>query len=385
MEHALSLDTRVMNSLDAGDEFTPSREGEAPAEPRPPPAKTEPLNLGSSPTAPFANRGDAEYELAVQDPAGLTDAGGIDFASSRTALRTQAGKNTGAASSTGSGTQAVPAEGASPASEGGTAAKISQFTIVRHADLHGPRENDDTPLKQWGLVGGLALIGLIAISAAIFFATRLPSADQLYAVVKAAADRGDASELSSVETELARFMQHYPNDSRADEVKEYVGELEQYRLERRLKPRVLRGAARPAITPVERAYQDALQLAANDPETALDHFEAIIQVYGGEAEPNPGSADQRTTLQCLELARQQIASLRPEAEKLAADQRAAVQRHLDRAEQLSTSDRVAAVKIWNGIVTLYRDKRWAKDLVEIAQLQLAADRSQGELQPSGSP
>ena len=344
MEHALSLDTRVMSSLDAGDELEPFAPGEAP----PSPAKTEAVNPGLSPTAPLAASDDGEYHLAGDDATRVTGVGGSGAPRGRTALRTQAVQKTGAGSDSGQGTHAELRNKESPTNANAPAAKISQFTMVSDEELRGPRESDDTPLKQWGLAGALAIAGLIAISAAIFFATRSPSADQLYAVVKAAADRGGASELTAVENDLTRFLQLYPGDSRAEEVKEYVAELEQYRLERRLKPRILLGAASPAITPVERAYQAALQLANNDPEAALDQLEALLAVYGGAPETEASLTDQRTTSQCLELARQQVARLSPEVERLASEQRAAVQRQLDRAEQIAMADRPAAERIWQG-------------------------------------
>jgi hypothetical protein len=192
----------------------------------------------------------------------------------------------------------------------------------------------------------------------------------LYATVKAAADRGDAAELLPAEADLTRFLQLYPSDARAAEIKDYQAQLERYRLERRLKPSPLRGRTAQPLTPIERAYQDALRLAENDPEAALQRFEAFLAVFDGSADSEPIDEAKRTTAQCLELARQQVARLRPEVEKLVADQRAALQRQLDRADQLAKTDRSAAEKIWQGIITLYRDKQWASDLIETAQNNL---------------
>ena len=117
------------------------------------------------------------------------------------------------------------------------------------------------------------------------------------------------------------------------------------------------------MTPVEHAYQQ-LDLAATDPEQALARFEALIAVFGGSSEsPIDKRADKpidKRTDQCLELARQQAARLRPEVERLIDDQQAAIREQLARAEELASTDRSEAEKIWRGLITLYGDKSWAK-------------------------
>src|SRR5207248_34684 len=151
---------------------------------------------------------------------------------------------------------------ATPASSDSTAQseKISQFTPVTDEDLRGPRDSDDAPHKQWTLAAALALAGLVVIGLSIYFTTRPPSAERLYANVKAAADRGDAAELLPVEAELTRFLQLYPSDARVAEVKSYQDQLERYRLERRLRPGPIRARTSQPLTPIERAYQEAIRL-----------------------------------------------------------------------------------------------------------------------------
>jgi hypothetical protein len=193
----------------------------------------------------------------------------------------------------------------------------------------------------------------------------------LYTSVKAAADRGGANELASVETEINRFIQLFPGDPRAAEMKALAVELDEFRLARRLELGARRGDLGQDLTPIELAYQKAQQLANTDPEAALEQFEALIAVYDEPSATEPNDREQRTRAQCLELARKQIASLGPSVQSSITSQKAAIRRQLDRAEQLATSNRPAAEKIWQGIITLYRDKRWAHELVETAQRHLA--------------
>jgi serine/threonine-protein kinase len=360
MEHGLSLETRVM---EPGEPLSPPDPFPANLAPR----KTERIDFGSRPTTPLQPSDAAadEYRLAGDDATVSTNSGSNALAG-RTALSTQSGKKTGAGSDSNRGTHVTP-RAVQPAA---TVEKISQFTTVTDADLRGPRDSDDAPLKQWALAAALAVVGLLTIGVSIFFATRQPSANRLYATVKAAADRGDSAELLPVEMDIARFLQLYPTDTRAVEIKNYQAQIDQYRLERRLKPGLLRNRNNYELSPVERTYQDTLRLAETDPELALERFEALVAVFDSSADTEPTEESQRTTSQCLELARQQIARLRPEVETLIADQRAMLQRQLDRADHLAATDQPAAQQIWHGVITLYGEKPWAHDLIETARKKL---------------
>jgi serine/threonine-protein kinase len=362
MEHALSLETRVMG----------------PSEPIPAaddvpihlaPRKTEPIDYSSRPTTPLAPNDAGEYHFADDATVSNHTRASGDPAG-RTALSTQIGKKTGAIHGSDHGTHAVPRTAQTSSATTVPPEKISQFTSVTDEDLRGPRESDDAPHKQWALAAALAITGLMIVGISIYFATRPPSAERLYAQVKASADRGDAADLLPVEADLNRFLQLYPTDVRAAEIKNYQAQLERYRLERRLKPSPLRSRANQPLTPIERAYQDALRLADNDPEAALQRLDAFLAVYDGSADSEPTEDANRTTAQCLELARQQIARLRPDVEKLIADERASLERQLVRADQLAEINRPAAEQIWRGIIILYRDKLWASDFIKAAETKL---------------
>jgi hypothetical protein len=338
------------------------------------PRKTEPINFGSRPTTPLAPEDADEYRLAGDDATVSTSTGAAGAPSGRTALGTQSGKKTGAIVGSDRGTHSGARK--AQTSVDAPPERVSQFTTVTDEQLRGPRESDEAPLKQWMLAAALAIVGFAIIGLSIYFATRPPSANRLYASVKAAAGRGDTAELLPVEGDIARFLQLYPADARAAEIRTYQDQIAQYRLERRLKPGLLRNRAQQPLSPVERAYQEALRLVDDDPEAALRRFEALVAVFDGSADREPTEEAQRTTAQCLDLARQQIARLRPEVETFVADERAAIEQQLQRAGQLAKSNRRAADRIWQGIVTLYREKSWADDLVQTAESRLAEGHRQ---------
>jgi eukaryotic-like serine/threonine-protein kinase len=205
-----------------------------------------------------------------------------------------------------------------------------------------------------------------------FVATRQPSADQLYGRVKGAMDGGGVEELARVESELTQFLAAHGDDPRAQELTAFQEELELHKLQRRFELRAKRPKGVEGLTPVERAYLEAVQLATTHPEQALARFQAIVDVYGGPADATLNVLERKASEQCLALAAKQIERLKETVATLNAEQRTALRRQLDRAAKLAAKDPSAAAKICEGIVTLYGDKRWAKDLVEQAEAQIAA-------------
>jgi serine/threonine-protein kinase len=376
MEHALSLETRVGPLLQEADDIA------SPPEPstRPPSTKTTPIDRASGKTAALEKASSATAPLDPADGNGTRSGPGDvptlvtsvgSSARSRTAMGTQAGKATGSVHAR--STEAAEAAGSSGSTIAGPAPKATRFTTVSEDELRGHREADDASLKQWLIVGALAAVAAIAIGTTVFLATRPPAADELYRAVKQATDANGIEALAGVEDELARFASLYGDDPRAAEMKALQEELALYRLERSFERRAKRGGGGVGLQPVERAYLEAVQLAAAHPEAALAKFDAIVAVFGGPPDPSLAGPQQRVREQCLELARKQIDQLGATVEKLNAEQQAAIRQELQRADKLAATDRAAAEQVWRGIVTLYGDKAWAEELVAEASAKLTAE------------
>jgi serine/threonine-protein kinase len=368
MERALALETRVM--MDDDSIVTPpliERPSSVP--------KTEIVNFGSQPTAPLkkspVDQGD-EYRLASDSATSITEASDSAKASSRTALGTQADKKTGAGADSSRATD-VAQSPSRKQQKANVAGAISKFTTVSEEELRGRRHADEGIFKQWLLAAAAAFVGLAAMGAAIFLATRPPSADRLYAVVKAVVSEGEPSQLAAVEPEMTRFVKLYPADPRASEVRRFASELQQYRLERqtvREKRQInFRGASA-----VEIAYAEAARLAESDPEAALAHFEAIVAVFGQPRSSKNDGEDGTDDSKFVSLAQKQVERLQADVAKIIEEQKAAVQQELERADYLSKTDLAAARQIWGGIITLYGDKTWAKPIVQTAKVRLHQNR-----------
>jgi serine/threonine-protein kinase len=365
MEHALSLETRIGLPEEEEKDDEPRA---APQSPQETLGKTSPIRLASSGTKPLQD--DDEYRLAAEAP---TDVAGESSKRSKTALGTQSGAKTGAASDGKHDTDAK-AVVAQAAKEPTTApAAVGRFTTVTEAELRGRRLAEETNWKQWLVAGGLLILFVAIMGGVGFSVTRAPSADHLYATIKQAGDAGGGEELVPVEGEISRFLELYPLDSRTEEVRGYGEELERFRLQKRFESRARRPEGLLGLAPVERAYLEAVQLAATDPEAALAKYEALVAVFEGPPDKTLNAVQQRTSQQCIELARQQIERLRASIQKLNAEQRAAIRRQLERAENLSATDHAAAEKIWRGIITLYGEKGWAQELVEQARAKVAKE------------
>jgi serine/threonine-protein kinase len=370
MEHALSLDTRVMHpeELDEQDELRLAPE-DGPAH------QTQPLGLtearpGGKETRPAPA---GKNPPAVPAPGTLpTTVTGLGGGSARPSTATQATEPLAQPRSIHSaGTLAVSDAAGSDAEL--PPERKTHFTRLSDADLRTSRglaEVDESSLRTWLTAGLLLLLAAAVIGSVVFVATRQPSADQLYGRVKAAMDEGGVERLATVQGDLSGFLEHFPEDARAQEVQDYQQELDLYQLQRRFELRARRPAGVEGLSPVERAYLEAVQLIRTNPEQALARFQALVDVYGGPADPKLTLVERKTSEQCLELAEKQIERLRDTVAQLNAEQQAAVRQQLDRAAALAGSDRAAAEKIWHGIVTLYSDKPWAKDLVAEAQAGL---------------
>jgi hypothetical protein len=339
MEHALSIETRV--------ESADEPEGPADGSPRPagltavPPADA---------TAPLAASGDQDYRIAGVP----TEHASPPQSASRTAATHVPGP---------------PDEPALAPEEPPARAAFTRVSQAELAQRQRSGDGDESGIRQWLIVAVVLAALAAAIAGIVFVATRPPSADRLYQTVKAAAEAGGEA-LVGVEGDLTRFLTAYPSDPRSAEMQGFRDDLELHRLQKRFELRARRVGSVEGLSPVERAYLEAMQLAATDPEDALARFEALVNVYSGPGDPGLSAIQRQESEQCLALARQQIERLRPLVEKSNAQQRLAIRRQLDRADTLAATDAAGAEKIRQGIITLYADKTWSQDLVQEAQSRL---------------
>ncbi|MBC7855126.1 MAG: serine/threonine protein kinase [Pirellulaceae bacterium] len=249
------------------------------------------------------------------------------------------------------------------------APRPTHFTTVSEAELRrgGGSRDDEPAISSWIWLSALLAVAVLVIAGVVWYANRPPSADQLYSRVKAVADDGDSQTLVAIEPELLKFLASFPADPRVEEMQQFQEEIELGRLQKRFELRASRNVASDALSPIERAYMEAVRLTGSDPDAALAKFQALVDVYGTAPEIGGTPVQRRTNQQCIDLARKQIERLQSANEKTNAAQRELIQEQLARAATLHKTDPTAARKIYRGIVELYRNKPWAADLVKQAE------------------
>lgn len=255
---------------------------------------------------------------------------------------------------------------ASSAARPSAAPPTTRFTTVTPEDrARRPVEEVAAPWKSPTTFVLLAI--LVLVVAASYWLLRPPSADQLYGSIQQTIDREGPDALAAVEQEIGDFLQRYPEDPRAGEVQRYQELLELSRAERRYNLLARQSAAAGTLLPVQRAYLDAMRFRQSDPAESVSRLEALLTLYGSDAESGP-----RAVQECVALARRQLELLRDPARAFVQRQCRELHERLDRAEQLLADDPQQALAIGRAVVSLYADKPWAADVVARAQRLLGA-------------
>jgi hypothetical protein len=215
-------------------------------------------------------------------------------------------------------------------------------------------------------LAGLAAV-LAAMGAFALYLSRPPSADELYSTVSERGTGDNEAPLGSVEREINKFLELYPQDPRAEELQRYKGRIDLDKLERKLRREARdSGSADPSLLPVEQLYLRAAGMAENSPDEALALFQSLIDLYG----PSIGDGDNNDVSAIVQLAKQRLAGLRSDLTKLHERQLSALAERLDVAQQLSTTDSAKAAAMYRAIIDLHQSNTWANEVVAQARTRL---------------
>ena len=201
----------------------------------------------------------------------------------------------------------------------------------------------------------IALIGL-----ALYF-MQPPSADRLYARIQALAVDEDPDRLLDASADVQNFLDRFPDEPRAEQLRKYADEIELLKLERKFARRSRQLTRDASLLPIERDYIEAINQISIDPQRTADELRALVSVHG-----SAGSQEQRVQ-QVLQVARRQLAQLDRQALEQSSAYLAVIDRSLKRAGELKAEDPAGARAIWRSIITLYGDKPWAAARVQKAR------------------
>jgi serine/threonine-protein kinase len=347
MEHALSMETQAANELADLDSIDLDDE----------------LRLAPDPELTLPGAPKTSYSTSARQTVPMPSPQKTDVAPSPASVHTVASgkKNSGAGDN---GAAADLEADLSPATP-----RPTHFTTVSEAELRrGGKDGDEEPaVSSWIWISGLLVVAALMIGGVVWFANQRPTADDLYSRVKKVADDGDSQSLGTIEPDLQRFLESYPDDPRVEELRQLQDEIELGRLQKQFELRARRTGTGDSLSPIERDYMEAVRLSTRDLETALRKFQALVDVYGTAKEVGDSPLQRRTNQQCIELARKQVERLKGVTAKANSAERKIIEAQLTRAASLQESDPAAAAKIYRGIRELYRDRPWASDLVKKAE------------------
>ncbi|MCO6043723.1 serine/threonine protein kinase [Aeoliella sp. ICT_H6.2] len=232
----------------------------------------------------------------------------------------------------------------------------------------GPDRGHALPVftpSMWAAAIGLVAMVLAAVWL-VYQLTRPYDADTLYQIIHAENESPTVDELRSHSGEVDQFVSRFPDDPRADQMREYQDELALDREQRRFEAIARgRGDDRGLLT-AERLYLSALQKAERDPRQAAAELTSLVGLFGsGDLDAEPAEQDRIAAV--VELARRRLEKLDLVVARQSDIDLATISARLDAAEQLQGQDAEQAKAICNAVIQLYHDQPWAADMVDRAE------------------
>ncbi|MDO5566859.1 MAG: hypothetical protein Q4G59_09400, partial [Planctomycetia bacterium] len=279
---------------------------------------------------------------------------------------------------------------------GGYSTKTSHFTVVDEHELgkFGPEPEGNSyyvSLKIW-----VFSIILISVGFLFWYSLRAPSADILYQRITTRIDNSEENEylsaLRSAERECRSFVSLYPNDPRVEKIQEFLSELDLGNLERRLERQIERKSKDSSLSPVERAYIEAIYEVKNEPERGIIKLKAFIEIFSadeleGKRTPKPQQDAQQSLKkqilydrtvngQCVILAKRRLEQAKRDFEKSKVSEISLLEGRLEYADSLEKIDPKRAKTIRLAIIDFYGDQLWAKPILEQAQAKLNTPKAE---------
>lgn len=280
--------------------------------------------------------------------------------------------------------QATEPSGSGPAAE---RRLRNRFTTLEELHRASRSQAARAQRREWLVRGVAAAViggGVVVVGSML---ARKPTADELYARIKAIADDSEA-DLRDAGAAIDVFLERHGSDPRAAEVRNLDRTLELDALERRARRRPIGG--RP-LSPIERDYRAALERESESPAACATLLQALLTVHAQAADPGMPAADHALW---LALARRQLERLQPLVVREQAEDMARAKAALDQAAALAkaatTADPAQRTviqtrrhKLLQSIVDMYGERPHMADTVATTK-QLLADSTRSLESPAES-
>jgi serine/threonine-protein kinase len=324
----------------------------------------------NSPTMAAADLVPPGLGIPGSDEYKLVDAGPTAIAPNvHKAMRSELGMTT---DMSGEAARAAAQLGAASAGNHAAETRVAgpRFTSV---DLDERRRHEaaSEPSAAWTWLGTAAIVlVLVAGALGVWYMTRPPSLDAIYARIEAAAaDESDQriKRLTELDDQITDFLKRSdPTDARREQVQEYHDELAAIHRSLKAEFKAQKVVRNGALTAIEHDYDEALAQARFDAEAGLRKMLAIVDLYGSDAD-----AERGVTSKYLSLTRDSIDTLQKQLKRNTQERLETLERQLKRADELRADDPKAASAIWRAAIELYDGKAWAAAAVERARAALA--------------
>lgn len=227
-------------------------------------------------------------------------------------------------------------------------------------------DTDEQPLTLGRLLqAGALLLSLLMVLGAFWYFFQPLSADALHRRIETALD-GEGNRidrLRAVEAEINDFLKRFPDDPRSEPLQRYREELELDRLERRL---ISYRGDLETMSPVERAYVEAINYARIEPERGMSRLRALLDLHATDQ-----AGDDRTE-QIVKLAQRRLRQLEAQLDKYVGAETIWLRTRLDEADAVAEERPRQAAAVYRGVTQRYADKPWAAPFVRRAQAALEA-------------
>ncbi|QDV77746.1 serine/threonine-protein kinase [Botrimarina mediterranea] len=155
---------------------------------------------------------------------------------------------------------------------------------TRYTHVDNDDSNDDA--SRWFALLAPAALTLLAAAMIGFFVwqfTRQPTADEAYERIAQSVESGETS--SSAKSDIDRFLRHFPDDPRVEEVADWGRSIESEQRRRRM--RLERWIGGAGDSPEELLMRHANDVALKDPLAGAEAFTALGKLLRSGDEPTP--------------------------------------------------------------------------------------------------
>ncbi|MBM3998952.1 MAG: serine/threonine protein kinase [Planctomycetes bacterium] len=165
---------------------------------------------------------------------------------------------------------------------GGTVAQ-TRFTSIEEEHAKSGREPDaasrgarGASWMQTASFAGLA-VGLVALIAVAWTATRPPSADRLFARIQEGVLAAETGDYQAVRREMDEFLERFAEDPRAGRVQGHRDDHDAHRLWRRLEREARKAGGAEYLPDVERTFMTAMREEGVRPQRAAELFRDLAR------------------------------------------------------------------------------------------------------------